>query len=116
MPSPFHGFAAMRAGLAHDTHIEAYKITKDKLNFKEFMLSEDMLKQVMDVKDNAESDDELFLKISSSICPEIFAMDEVKQALLLLMIGGVNKEMKDGMRIRGQINALLMGDPGVAKS
>jgi DNA replication licensing factor MCM7 len=32
------------------------------------------------------------------------------------MIGGVNKEMKDGMRIRGQINALLMGDPGVAKS
>jgi DNA replication licensing factor MCM7 len=28
-------------------------------------------------------------------------MEEVKQALLLLMIGGVNKEMKDGMRIRG---------------
>ena len=43
-------------------------------------------------------------------------MDEVKQALLLLMIGGVTKEMKDGMRIRGHINALLMGDPGVAKS
>jgi DNA replication licensing factor MCM7 len=43
-------------------------------------------------------------------------MDEVKQAMLLLMIGGVNKQMKDGMRIRGQINALLMGDPGVAKS
>ena len=32
------------------------------------------------------------------------------------MIGGVTKEMKDGMRIRGQINSLLMGDPGVAKS
>lgn len=43
-------------------------------------------------------------------------MTEVKQALLLLMIGGVTKEMKDGMRIRGHLNTLLMGDPGVAKS
>jgi DNA replication licensing factor MCM7 len=32
------------------------------------------------------------------------------------MVGGVNKEMSDGMRIRGTINVLLMGDPGVAKS
>ena len=51
-----------------------------------------------------------------SICPEIFGMEEVKSALLLLMVGGVTKEMNDGMKIRGQINALLMGDPGVAKS
>jgi hypothetical protein len=47
----------MRAGLAHDTHIEVYKITKDKLNFKEYMMSQEMLKQVMEVKDNAESED-----------------------------------------------------------
>lgn len=43
-------------------------------------------------------------------------MEQVKEALLLLMIGGETKEMKDGMKIRGQINFLLMGDPGVAKS
>lgn len=54
--------------------------------------------------------------MSMSICPEIFGMEEVKSALLLLMVGGVTKEMNDGMKIRGQINALLMGDPGVAKS
>lgn len=54
--------------------------------------------------------------MSRSICPEIFGMTEVKQCLLLTMVGGVTKEMKDGMRIRGHINALLMGDPGVAKS
>lgn len=32
------------------------------------------------------------------------------------MIGGNTKEMTDGMKIRGNVNVLLMGDPGVAKS
>jgi DNA replication licensing factor MCM7 len=43
-------------------------------------------------------------------------MQEVKQALLLLMVSGKTKVMDDGMKIRGSINVLLMGDPGVAKS
>lgn len=58
----------------------------------------------------------MYERLASSICPEIFAHDEVKRALLLLMVGGVTKEMADGMKIRGNINVLLMGDPGVAKS
>ena len=34
----------------------------------------------------------------------------------MLMVGGVDRQMKDGMKIRGDINVCLMGDPGVAKS
>jgi DNA replication licensing factor MCM7 len=71
---------------------------------------------VQDIRDSCESDYQLYSRLASSICPEIFAMDEVKRALLLLMVGGVTKEMVDGMKIRGTINVLLMGDPGVAKS
>ena len=114
MPSQYSGMAGM--GLFHETHIEACRIVKDKQNFKEFYLSDEIMKDVNEVKESISDDVERFEKMASSICPEIFGMTEVKQALLLLMIGGVTKEMKDGMRIRGHINALLMGDPGVAKS
>ena len=41
---------------------------------------------------------------------------DVKKALLLLMVGGVTLSLPDGMKIRGDINICLMGDPGVAKS
>ena len=117
MPSPYHGFRARLAGgLTHDTHIEAYKIVKDKQNFREFMLSDEMMGKVNEIKNETSNEQELFHRLSQSICPEIYGMEEIKQALLLLMVGGVTKEMKDGMRIRGHINALLMGDPGVAKS
>ena len=71
---------------------------------------------MQDLKNICEGDYQLYERLASSICPEIFGMDEVKKALLLLMVGGVTKEMVDGMKIRGNINVLLMGDPGIAKS
>ena len=60
MPSPYQGFAGMAKGLTHDTHIEAYKITKDKQNFREYMLSETMMEKVMEIKNSAETPEQLF--------------------------------------------------------
>lgn len=51
-----------------------------------------------------------------SIGDNTFLLQDVKKALLLLMVGGVTKEVGAGMKIRGDINICLMGDPGVAKS
>ena len=113
MPSGFN--ASRRDRMFHQAFIEAFDIEKDKINFREFMLSQDMMNKVEETRRNV-SEEELFKKMAHSICPEIFGMEQVKEALLLLMIGGETKEMKDGMKIRGQINFLLMGDPGVAKS
>jgi len=74
------------------------------------------MERINDIRGTCENDNHLMRRLSTSICPEIFGMEEVKMALLLLMVGGVTKEMNDGMKIRGNINVLLMGDPGVAKS
>jgi DNA replication licensing factor MCM7 len=117
MPSPFHGFAAMRSGtLTHDTYLEAFQVQKDKQNYKESFLTDATLEKVYDLKNMCDGDMQLYNRLAQSICPEIFGMDEVKKALLLLMVGGVTKEMVDGMKIRGNVNVLLMGDPGIAKS
>ena len=35
---------------------------------------------------------------------------------MLQLMGGVDRIMADGMKIRGNLNMLLVGDPGVAKS
>jgi DNA replicative helicase MCM subunit Mcm2 (Cdc46/Mcm family) len=54
-------------------------------------------------------------KLAASIAPEIYGHEDVKKALLLLLVGGVDRS-PNGMKIRGNINICLMGDPGVAKS
>jgi DNA replication licensing factor MCM7 len=43
-------------------------------------------------------------------------MLNIKKALLLQLVGGSGVSKADGMRIRGDINVALIGDPGVAKS
>lgn len=54
-------------------------------------------------------------KIISSIAPSIYGYDHVKEAIMYLLFGGVPKTLTD-ISIRGELNALLVGDPGTAKS
>ncbi|KAI5187335.1 DNA replication licensing factor MCM4 [Nematocida homosporus] len=57
----------------------------------------------------------LYHDLAASVAPSIYGMLDVKKALLLQMFGGVTKTL-NGARFRGDINVLLAGDPGVAKS
>jgi DNA replicative helicase MCM subunit Mcm2 (Cdc46/Mcm family) len=41
---------------------------------------------------------------------------DIKKAITCLLFGGSKKQLPDGMRLRGDINVLLLGDPGTAKS
>lgn len=54
--------------------------------------------------------------ISKSIAPNIFGKEEVKRALACMLFGGTRKTKEDGISLRGDINVLLLGDPGIAKS
>lgn len=114
MPAPHSGFRGMKAGLIHDTFIECFKVSKEKKNYKELNISESLAHEIETEKRNHKEN--MYERLSKSIGPEIYGHLDIKKALLLSMIGGVTKEMKDGMKIRGNVNCLMMGDPGVAKS
>ncbi|KAI0696530.1 MCM2/3/5 family-domain-containing protein [Cytidiella melzeri] len=59
--------------------------------------------------------------LARSLAPSIWAMEDVKKGILLQLFGGTNKSIArgggaGGPRYRGDINVLLVGDPGVSKS
>ncbi|KAF1987815.1 MCM-domain-containing protein [Aulographum hederae CBS 113979] len=112
LPTPYTGFKAIKAGLLTDTYLEAQHITQHKKAYNDMILAQPTLNRMNEL----ERSGQLYDILSRSIAPEIFGHADVKKALLLQLIGGVTKEMGDGMRIRGDINVCLMGDPGVAKS
>jgi DNA replication licensing factor MCM7 len=97
-------------GLLSDTVFEAHKIYK--MNKSEVENDQELTEE--EIEEIRTGD--YYHKLATSIAPEIFGHTDVKKALLLLLIGGTNKNTNSGMKIRGNMNLILMGDPGVAKS
>jgi len=52
----------------------------------------------------------------SSFSPSIYGHNSLKEAILLLIVGAPQITLPDGTTLRGDVNILLIGDPGTAKS
>lgn len=59
---------------------------------------------------------QLYEKVANSIAPALMGHDDIKKAVACQLFGGARKILPDGMRLRGDINVLLLGDPSVGKS
>jgi len=54
-------------------------------------------------------------RLLQSMAPSIYGYENIKESILYLLLGGVGKDLPD-VKIRGDINVLLVGDPGTGKS
>lgn len=113
------GFRGRRAGLMSTLYVDAQNAVVQKKSYDESgsngMTEEETARLKADVIRISMAEDPVGI-LSKSIAPEIFGHSDIKRALLLQLTGGVFRKMGDGMKIRGDINVCLMGDPGVAKS
>ena len=55
-------------------------------------------------------------RICKSIAPSIYGHLNIKTGIALALFGGQEKHPSGSHRLRGDINLLLLGDPGTAKS
>lgn len=58
----------------------------------------------------------LYERLAESIAPTTFGHLEIKKGILLMLLGGVHKTTYDRVRLRGDINVCVVGDPSTAKS
>lgn len=55
------------------------------------------------------SPQDVFEQLSRSLAPSIHGHQYIKKAILCMLLGGVEKVLDNGSRIRGDINVLLIG-------
>ena len=86
-------------------------LRKDESNATKSMTDED-IKAIVALS----KDERIGERIVASIGPSIFGHEDIKRGLALSLFGGIAKDKSDKHKVRGDINVLLCGDPGTAKS
>ncbi|KAL8928062.1 MAG: hypothetical protein Q9172_001117, partial [Xanthocarpia lactea] len=94
------------------TILEANHVVKSHDQLAGFRLTEE---DERDIRSLAR-DPKIVDKIIASMAPSIYGHTDIKTAVALSLFGGVSKEAQGKLNIRGDINVLLLGDPGTAKS
>jgi replicative DNA helicase Mcm len=85
---------------------------KDTRSAERITISAEDEKQIRTISSKPDA----YQKLVASFAPHIYGHWEIKESILLLIVGSVTKKLDDGSTRRGDINVLLVGDPGTAKS
>lgn len=59
---------------------------------------------------------DIYPRLVQSMAPTMYGHEIIKKGILLQLMGGVHKQTKDGINLRGDINICIVGDPSTSKS
>ena len=107
-------FSKKSAGKLATFHVNmnANYITPEGKEFEHIEITEEEERTILALAEDPYIHD----KIVQSIAPSIYGYEHIKESIALLLFGGVPKVLPDGLKIRGESNILMIGDPGTAKS
>ncbi|CAI0546202.1 unnamed protein product [Linum tenue] len=93
-----------------DVDIRNRKKDADEEDYQQFTSEEmDEIQRMRNVPD-------FFNKLVDSVAPTVFGHQDIKRAILIMLLGGVHKLTHEGINLRGDINVCIVGDPSCAKS
>ncbi|MCI4338464.1 MAG: minichromosome maintenance protein MCM, partial [Thermoplasmata archaeon] len=108
--------SASRTGLLRSTTFDLLllgnSVEYQQQEYDEIPISEEEERLILSFR----HDPQILDRIVLSLGPTIKGLEEEKEAIALQLFGGVEKHHADGIRVRGDIHVLLIGDPGTGKS
>jgi len=96
------------------TVIEANNVVKEKDFYAQFKLNDEEKEYFTNTLSKMPALERVL--IDEVVAPSIYGHEYIKQALLYSLFGGQEKVHDNKHRNRGDINILIMGDPGTGKS
>ena len=95
-----------------DIYMEANHVEPTQQEFESLVLSQEEKEEIKQMAEN----ENIYQRIINSIAPSIYGHDRIKEAIALQLFGGVKKTREDGVKSRGDLHILLIGEPGTGKS
>jgi len=108
-----HAMEVRRQGFpVFGTVIEANHVYRSADSYAAISITEEEKRQIIDMSRKPD----IARRVFDAVAPSIFGHDNIKMAIALSLFGGRRKDIRDRHSVRGDINILLLGDPGTAKS
>ena len=96
----------------YEKYIEITDVVKERTDVESIKLSEEDIAKIRSLA----RQDGIQKTLINSIAPSIYGHIKIKEGILLWLVGGVKRILKDGSKVRGDSHMMWVGDPSSAKT